>query len=398
MLKTYLNKVLSLFFILGFLFIPLTFCSLDYQYLLTRFFFLKPVTFIQNHLFTNAIQRIDFSSDTIGLDIFLCLLLAISFCGVLLLNFFKINASKIIPFCKSLSAYYIAAILLKYGFDKVFKQQFYLPEPNILYTNFGSLTKDTLFWSTIGTSYTYSLVTGIIEVLTAILILVKRTRIFGFCLATGVLVNVLLINFSFDISVKTFTAFLLMVVVFNVYPYFKIIYAFFVRHRQVQLATAPQQTNGANKWISVFLGIGLICYSLFPYISAGNFNDDNAERPLLHGAYSVTRFIIGSDTLNNCDLPYKKFFIHRNSYIIFQQSDDKMIDYFFEIDPIKKQLVLQDYKKHKVTIEYNYVEKTSVLKLVFSNSEKWVIEAKALDWRSLPALQDKIHYTIDEIK
>src|SRR5258708_15143340 len=166
MLKTYLNKGLSLFFILGFLFIPLTFYGLDYQFLLTRFFFLKPVTFIQNHFFAYAIQRIDFSSDTIGLNILLCLLLAISFLGVLLLNVFKIASSKIIPFFKSLSAYYIAAILLKYGFDKVFKQQFYLPEPNILYTNFGSLTKDILFWSAIGTSYTYSLVTGGIEVLT----------------------------------------------------------------------------------------------------------------------------------------------------------------------------------------------------------------------------------------
>jgi len=228
MLKTYLNKALSLFFILGFLFIPLTFYGLDFQYLLTRFFFLKPVAFIQDHFFAYAIQRIDFSSDTVGLNILLWLLLAISFFVVLLLNVFKVNSSKIIPFFKSLSAYYVAAILLKYGFDKIFKQQFYLPEPNILYTNFGNLTKDILYWSTIGTSYTYSLVTGIIEVLTAILILVKRTRIFGFCLAIGVLVNILLINFSFDISVKTFTAFLLGVVVFNVYPYLEIIYAFFL--------------------------------------------------------------------------------------------------------------------------------------------------------------------------
>ncbi len=279
MLKTYLNKALSLFFILGFLFIPLTFYGLDFQYLLTRFFFLKPVAFIQDHFFAYAIQRIDFSSDTVGLNILLWLLLAISFFVVLLLNVFKVNSSKIIPFFKSLSAYYVAAILLKYGFDKIFKQQFYLPEPNILYTNFGNLTKDILYWSTIGTSYTYSLVTGIIEVLTAILILVKRTRIFGFCLAIGVLVNILLINFSFDISVKTFTAFLLGVVVFNVYPYLEIIYAFFVRHKQAQLITSPQHTNGVYKWISVFLSIGLICYSLSPYISAGNFNDDNAERP-----------------------------------------------------------------------------------------------------------------------
>ena len=75
-----------------------------------------------------------------------------------------------------------------------------------------------------------------------------------------------------------------------------------------------------------------------------------------------------------------------------------MIDYFFEMSAVKTQLLLHDYDKNKITIAYNYAEKTGTLKLVFNNSEKWVIEGKALDWRSLPVLQDKIHYTIDEIK
>ncbi len=75
-----------------------------------------------------------------------------------------------------------------------------------------------------------------------------------------------------------------------------------------------------------------------------------------------------------------------------------MTDYFFEIDPVKKQLTLQDYNKKKVVVAYDYVEKTGALKLMFNNNEKWVIESKSLNWKALPALQDNIHYTIDEIK
>jgi hypothetical protein len=392
MYKTYLNKTLSLFFILGFIFIPLTFFGLDYQYQLTRFLFSGPVSFIQNHFFPDAINNIDFSSDTIGLNILLVLLFIIALFIVLLLDLFSIRFALIIPLFKLLSAYYIASILLKYGFDKIFKGQFPLPEPNILYSNFGSLTKDTLFWSTMGTSYSYSLATGIIEVLTAIFILIKPTRLLGFCLAIGVVINILLINIGFDISVKVFSSFLLLVLVFNVFPFLKSMYAFLIQ------PILLQKTFPINKWVHVSLSAGIIGGILFQYVSAGNFNDDNAERPLLHGAYQIERFIIGNDTLNNCDFPYKRFFIHRNSYIIFQKTDETMIDYFFEINPGMNQLDIQDYKKNKITITYNCDEKTGTLQLIFGNKGKWIIESKSLNWKVLPALQDNMHYTIDEVK
>src|SRR5476651_1845246 len=117
MLKTYLRKSVSLFFILGILFIPLTFYGFDYQLFLTRFIFVKPICFIQNHFFIGALHHIDFSSDTIGLNILLTLLLAIAFIAVLLLNVSKVKTTKLITICHAVSAYYIAAILLKYGFD-----------------------------------------------------------------------------------------------------------------------------------------------------------------------------------------------------------------------------------------------------------------------------------------
>jgi hypothetical protein len=398
MSKAYLNKVISLFFVLGFLFIPITIFGLTYQYRLTEFFFLKPVTFVQDHFFANALKNIDFSSDTIGLNILLGLLFILAFILIGLSEFFKTNSSKTTALFKALSTYYIAAVLLRYGFDKTFKQQFYLPEPNILYSSFGSLTKDTLFWSTIGLSHTYSIVSGTVEVLTAMLILIRRTRIFGYCLAIGVLLNILLINFSFDISVKTFTTFLLAIIIFNVYPYLKSIYAFFVQNKQIQLVNVPTPKSNLNKYISMGLSIGVICFTLFPYLQTGSFNDDNAPRPFLHGGYQIEHFKIGNDTLGKSDFPYKRFFIHRNNYIIFQQQDDKMIDYYFEMNIVKRQLTLHDYQGNTIILIYNYDEKTATLQLSFDNKQKWIIQSTSLNLGALPALRDNFHYTIDEIK
>lgn len=393
---SYFKKTFAVFSIVGFLFIPLTFFAFDYQYQVTRFIFLTPVTFIQDHLFSHAIKNIDFSSDTIGLNILLGLLLIISFFLVFLLQFFKVSTTRIVPLFKLLSVYYIAAVFLKYGFDKVFKRQFYLPEPNILYSNFGSLTKDTLFWSTMGTSHIYSIVTGIIEVIAGLLILFQRTRIAGFFLAFVVAINILLINISFDISVKLFTLFLLMVVFFNLYPFLKTTYAFFIQQKAVQLSTP--NIIPINRWVHTLLCSGIIGLILVPYISAGNLNDDNAARPFLHGAYQVEHFTINNDSLSKGDFPYRRFFIHRNRYIIFQKEDDTMVDYLFEMNEGAKQMEIRDYENNKIAVTYNYDEKAGALQLTFANKLNWIIQSKALDWKALPAVQDGIHYTIDEIK
>lgn len=377
---SYFKKSLAVFSILGILFIPLTFFGFSFQYRVTKFIFQTPVGFIEHHLFPQAIKNIEFSSDTISLNILLGLLLVIAFLLALV-----IRSTRVVSLFKILSAYYIAAVFLKYGFDKVFQRQFYLPEPNILYSNFGNLTKDTLFWSTMGISPVYQLAMGVIEVITGVLILFKRTRMAGFFLALAVTVNILLINIGFDISVKLFSLFLLMVVLLNLYPVLKTTYTFLIQ----------QPAVAVNKWVHIAVCAGIIGFIAMPYISSRTVND---TRPYLHGAYEVTQFAVNDDFLNSDVFPYKRVFIHSNSYIIFQQEDDTMVDYFFEINEEKKQLEITDYNNNKITVVYNYDEKEGVLQLLFQNKSKWTINAKALNWKVLPALQHDMHYTIDEIK
>ena len=45
-----------------------------------------------------------------------------------------------------------------------------------------------------------------------------------------------------------------------------------------------------------------------------------------------------------------------------------------------------------------YLVKNGELVLKFTNKQKWKIKAKPLEWKKLPALQDKIHITVYEIK
>jgi hypothetical protein len=72
-----------------------------------------------------------------------------------------------------------------------------------------------------------------------------------------------------------------------------------------------------------------------------------------------------------------------------------MTDYHFEIDTLQKKLLLQDYHKKTIGVDYDYIKKDSTLKLKFIN---YCIVSKAINWRKLPALQEQIHYTIDEVQ
>jgi len=397
-MKRFLEKSCALFFVFGFLFIPLTLNGKDWQFQLTKHIFSRLITIIQSLFFPNALHEIDFSSDTIALNLLLLLLFLIAIIALLLLKFLKIKTEKIIIISRVISCYYIALILLSYGFDKVFKGQFYLPEPNILYTPFGNLSKDILYWSTLGTSRNYSISLGIIEVITAILILINRTRILGLLISIGVFINIILINFGFDISVKTFSIFLLLATLFSVYPNLKTLISFLVLHKNEKLITTKQSIV-SNPFLKIWMKIivvGLICIQvLFPYFKSQNYNDDMQSRPFLHGAYQVTQFIIKTDTLKISDFPVQKIFIHRNNYIIFQDKNNIMADYHFEIDTIKKQLQLQDYKRNISCVNYDFVKKDSTFKLKFKN---YYLVSRAINWRKLPALQNQTHYTIDQIQ
>jgi len=397
-MKRFFEKSLALFFIFGFLFIPLTLNGKDWQFQFTKVLFSKPIAFIQTLFFPKALHTIDFSSDTIALNLLLLSLFLLAMIVVILMKFFKIKSDQLVFNSRVISCYYIAFILLEYGFNKVFKAQFYLPEPNILYTSFGNLSKDILYWSTLGTSRFYSISMGIIEVFAAILILIKRTRIFGLLISIGVFVNIILINFGFDISVKTFSIFLLTVTLFAVFPNLKTVINFLVFQRREQLLS-NNHSMVSNPFLKIWMKcivVGLLLLQvLFPYFQSQNFNDDVQARPFLHGAYQVNQIIVKADTLKTNEFPILKIFIHRNNYIIFQGQNNEMTDYHFEIDSIKKQLLLEDYQKKSICVNYDFTKKDSTFKLQLKN---YYIVSKAINWRKLPALQNQTHYTIDQIQ
>ena len=404
MKRSFVKQAASFFAFLCVVFIPFPFHITKGQLTVTDFLFGNLIGFVSKNIFGQPRADTYVHSDTMAMYVLVFLLFVMAVIISLVLMQIKkwiLWQDKVFAFIYSLLCYYLALQLLKYGLDKVFKNQFYLPEPNTLYTPLGRIPKDLLYWSSMGTSYFYNVFLGSLEALAALFILIKRTRLVGLLLSLFIMVNVVAVNFGFDISVKLFSLLLLFLTLYLLAPWMKSLYEFFFTHRAVSgKRSAGCSVLISNRFLSASLkwfAAGVIFLETFyPFIKTGNFNGDKAARPNMHGAYEVTQYIAGSDTMEPVHFPVKRFFIHRNSYMIFQDREDEMTDYKLSYDIDKYEYVLTDYQFHKTSIHFNYNRSDSVLILQYSGDGKaYQITGKALDWRKLPAVRTNFHWTVD---
>lgn len=399
--RTFIENWASFFFLLGIIFIPFSFALVRFQLPLTDFVFGRLIGIIAASFFGIQLTDTAVYSDSVSMYILVLLLLVVSLLLAVLFQWRQSEGQrmdKFMAFTRQLMIAYLVLILLKYGLDKIFKTQFYLPEPNTLFTPMGQLSKDILFWSTMGTSHGYNIFLGIAEVVAGLFLFFRRTRLVGLLLTVGLFLHVVAINFNFDISVKVFAVFSFLMSLFLLWPYGKRLYLFFFTNKAVE----PLQTAETTNWLSpayravvlTLAGLFILTEAFYPYIKTGNFNDDYAQRPYLHGAYEVKAVLDGNDTLDATSLPVKRFFIHRDSYLILQDQQDGMHDYKLSYQP--GHFTITDYQLRKRELEYSYNADDSVLKLrYFSGNKAYWLLGKQLDWRKMPAVQHEFNWTMD---
>ena len=106
--------------------------------------------------------------------------------------------------------------------------------------------------------------------------------------------------------------------------------------------------------------------------------------------------IADADTLAADKLPLKRFFIHKDSYMIFQDKEDGMQDYKLGYDKVKNIYVLTDYAFKQTAISLNHLPADSTLTIKYSRDGKdHEITGKAVDWKKLSVLQKGFHWTVD---
>ena len=286
--------------------------------------------------------------------------------------------------------YILAFFLLKYGFDKLFHFQFYPPEPNTLFTPIGSLTKDILFWSTMGSSNSYNTFMGLIEVLPGFMLLWKRTRLLAALIGLGVLINVFALNIGFDITVKLLSLYLVLLTLFVLIPWAHVLINIYFQNgenegenNQLDLEIKPFTKRVLKGGIVLLFILELIT----PYADAGSFSGVDYSKIPYFGSYELANPEIGFMG----DTTLRRIHIHSKGYLITESINETFTDYPIRTSSLDKKIFFKDLElilsiKHlKNHITFSWSDMGEIKRLL----------VQKIDLDKLPLRNDSTHWTVD---
>ena len=251
----------------------------------------------------------------------------------------KLEQQKTLTILKTIIAYILSFYLFKYGFDKLFFNQFYFPEPNILHTPVGHLSKDILFWSSMGSSYWYTVFMGIIEIVPAFLFLRKKTRLLGSFISFGILLNVWAINFGFNISVKLLSSLLLLLSLYLVSFSYKRVYFVFTNNKidEVEKDDAIlKQKTFLNRVLKSILISFFAIEILLPHIE----KEERGTITVSPESFTVINVTSGAKFMQDI----KRIHIHSKGWVILEDIHQNFKDYSFQVHPTNSSFELKGKK------------------------------------------------------
>jgi hypothetical protein len=191
--------------------------------------------------------------------------------------------------------YALAAAMILYGAVKVIKSQFAEPSLHQLVQPLGEKTPMGLLWTFMGASTSYTVFTGVIEMLGGILLTVRRTTLLGALVCAGFLANVVMLNVSYDVPVKLYSSHLLALSVFLIAPDARRLANFWLLNRPV--GPASIRPLFGRKWLDrgavalrTLLVGGFVTLALVESYKVSKAYGDLAPRSPLHGIWKVEEF------------------------------------------------------------------------------------------------------------
>ncbi len=206
--------------------------------------------------------------------------------------------------------YFVIINCFGYGIIKLFCLQMTFPSLSQLATPLGDYLPMRLSWMFMGYSTHYQFFSGLMEVIAGIFLLFRRTSSFGTLLATGVFINVMMLNLSYDIPVKLFSMHLVLMCLVLLAFETKRMLAFFIQNREA----APGNIYSVyfeNKWMRItklILKLAfIVMVTILPfkdnYEAYKSVHDKKEIPPFKEGFYNVDLFVLKGDTipLSNSD-------------------------------------------------------------------------------------------------
>ena len=184
----------------------------------------------------------------------------------------------------------LAVTLLDYGFIKVFPAQFGPLGDYGLTESYGDSTLMHLLWTFMGQSRAYMFFGGLMEAIPGTLLLFRRTSTLGLLGATAVLLNVVMMNFCYDVSVKLYSLHLLLLALFLLLPDARPMWRFLVERKEASLTGVwiPQWERKPLR-VGAHVLQALVIVSALIYVVTGGYQASRlrADHGPFQGVYAI---------------------------------------------------------------------------------------------------------------
>jgi hypothetical protein len=235
----------------------------------------------------------------------------------------------------------LAAQMIYFGMLKVIPTQFPAPSLVTLVAPVGNLSLQGFLWSSIGASQPYQIFTGIVEVLGGLLLIAPRTTMLGAAICLATMLQIFVLNMTYDVGVKILSFQLASMSVFLLAPDLQRLMNVFILNRPTAPSTHVDlfRTLRANR-IAFAVQIAFGLYLLGVYANIGRIlwytDGGGSPKSLLYGIWNVEELSVDGEVrpaeLNDYDRRWRRVIFDAPQWIFFQRTDDSFARYGVSID------------------------------------------------------------------
>ena len=261
--------------------------------------------------------------------------------------------------------FYVGLMLINYGLVHIVKLQFPYPSFGRLLQNYGDSSPMGIAWTFLGFSKGYNIFMGIAEVLAGLL-LFRRTLTFGAIITLMAAMNVMAVNYFYDVPVKIISTHLVLMTLILLSKNIQQLLRFFFTNQSVQLSLIKRPTFANKKMnrglnIFKFLLLGFVVVSgVNGVVRSNKIYGKAAPKPPMYGLYKVLNVSVNNDSLyklSTVNPGWEYLAIERVGSVQVFKKDNEKSYYRSEFDTIKKNLKLIRYRDSTVMFSLNYMKK-----------------------------------------
>jgi len=309
------------------------------------------VPWVGKHVFNVTIARHGSGDSTFGYVQTFCLLVIAIAAALIwtLLDRKRRNYARLYEWLRVYVRFVLAVTMIEYGASKVFPAQFLAPTTDRLMQPYGDSSPMGLLWTFMGASVPYSVFTGLGELVGGLLLAVRRTTLLGALVCIGVMGNVVMLNYSYDVSVKLYSTHVLLMAVFLAAHDLRRLANVLVLNRPAE----PQEirplfrSKGLARTAAAFAAVfilymtGTMLYG--SYKDLEEYGSKAASRVPLHGMWNVEELVVDGQIrppLVTDRKRWRRLFFNTPGLLAIQLMSDSRERYKLELDEKKRMLVL----------------------------------------------------------